>query len=74
MASITKGLNPKTILENRKKIAQGLIRKYNFTEADLANFFYTNPSVMGKFLKEKNITPGMEQTAENKSIADSLRI
>ena len=32
-ASITKGLNPKAILENRKKIAQGLIRKYNFTSS-----------------------------------------
>ena len=29
MASITKGLNPKTILENREKIVQELIRKYN---------------------------------------------
>lgn len=74
MASIIKGLNPEIILENRRKIAQGLIRKYNFTEADLANFFYMNPSVMGKFLKERGIEPGVEQTAENKSIADSLRI
>lgn len=72
--AIVKGLNPLVILKNREKLARKLVDKYHFTEADLANFFYANPSVMGKFLKETGITPGNEQTPENKQEADRLRI
>lgn len=72
--AIVRGLNPSVILQNREKLARKLVEKYGFTEADLAGFFYTNPSVMGKFLKERGITPGDVQTVENKQEADSLRI
>ena len=48
--AIVKGLNPLIILKNREKIARKLVNKYHFTKEDLANFFYTNPSVMNKFL------------------------
>lgn len=72
--AIIKGLNPITILKNREKIARKLVDKYHFTKEDLANFFYTNPSVMGKFLKEKGIEVSNNQTIENKQEVERLKI
>lgn len=71
--AIVKGLNPSKILKNREKIAKQMIEKYHFTKLDLASFFYTNPSVMGKFLKERGIEPSKEQTLKNKQEVDKLK-
>lgn len=71
---IIKGLNPSNILKNREKIARKLIEKYQFTEEDLASFFYMNPNVMGKFLKENNIIPSKNQNNENKQEVERLKI
>lgn len=72
--AIVKGLNPLIILKNREKIARKLVDKYHFTKEDLANFFYTNPSVMNKFLKEKGIEVSNNQTIENKQEVEKLKI
>lgn len=72
--AIVKGLNPLIILKNREKIARKLADKYHFTKEDLASFFYTNPSVMGKFLKENGIEASNHQTIENKQEVERLKI
>lgn len=71
--AIVKGLNPIIILNRREKISKDLILKYSFTLEDLSNFFYVNPSVMNKFLKERGIIAPSIQIVENKKIVNDLK-